>query len=77
MGNVWKSKPKPENVYMDKVRDYNVDVDETNEITIDNKVIVKCVQEIIKEVTDLQEKDKARIHMLQPKLDCMNFSLLW
>ena len=76
MGNVWKSKPKTENVYMDKIKDYNVDVDEVNEITIDNKVIVKCIQEIIREVNDLQEKDKARIHLLQPKLDFCNFSML-
>ena len=76
MGNVWRSKPKTENIYMDKIKDYNIDENEVNEITIDNKVIVKCIQEIIKEVTDLQEKDKARVHMLVPKVDCMNFSLL-
>ena len=76
MGNPFSKKPKTENVYIDKIKDYNVDVDEVNEITIDNKVIVKCIQEIIKEINDLQEKDKARIHMLQPKLDCMNFSSL-
>ena len=67
---------KAEHVYMDKIKDYNVDVDETNEITIDNKVIVKCIQEIIKEVEEIQNKDRKRFHMIQPKLDCMNFSII-
>ena len=33
-----------ENIYMDKIKNYNVDENETNEITIDNKVILKCIQ---------------------------------
>ena len=76
MGNVWKSKPKPENVYMEKIKNLDIENAEVNEITIDNKVLIQCIQEIIKEVNDLQEKDKARVHMLVPKVDCMNFSLL-
>ena len=32
MGN---KNTKTENLYMDKIKDYNIDVDETNEITID------------------------------------------
>ena len=76
MGNVWKSKPKPENVYMEKIKNLDIENTEVNEITIDNKVLIQCIQEIIKEVNDLQEKDKARIHMLQPKLDFCNFSML-
>ena len=76
MGNVWKSKPKPENVYMEKIKNLDIENAEVNEITIDNKVLIQCIQEIIKEVNDLQEKDLKRVHMLAPKLDFCNFSML-
>ena len=76
MGNVWKSKPKPENVYMEKIKNLDIENAEVNEITIDNKVLIQCIQEIIKEVNDLQEKDLKRVHLMTPKLDFCNFSML-
>lgn len=77
MGNFMNKKTKKENEYINKIKDYNVDSDEINtEITINMTILVKCIQEIIDEVEELQKKDKERIHMLQPKLDCMNFSLI-
>ena len=35
-----------------------------------------AMKEVINEIEELQSKDKERIHLVSPKLDCMNFSII-
>ena len=77
MGSYFHKESKKENEYINKIKAYNVNSDEINtDIAINNIVLVKCLKEIIEEVEELQSKDRQRFHMIQPKLDCMNFSII-
>ena len=77
MGNAFRRSNKKENEYMTKVKDFDVESDEiNNELPINNIVLVKCLKEIILEIEELQKKDKERFHLVSPKLDMCNFSLL-
>ena len=51
-----------------------IDID--NEIEINKIVLVKCLKETIEEIEEIQSKDRARFHMMTPKFDMCNFSLL-
>ena len=77
MGNYFHKESKKENEYINKIKDYKVDCDDIdNEIEINKIVLVKCLKEIISEVEEIQSKDRARFHMMTPKFDMCNFSLL-
>ena len=77
MGSYFHKEHKKENEYINKIKDFNVDSDElNNEVEINKIVLVKCLKEIIEEIEELQNKDRARFHMVTPKLDMCNFSLL-
>ena len=91
MGNAFRRSNKKENEYhssrkdecysvreyMTKIKDFDVDSDEiSNELPINNIVLVKCLKEIIAEIQELQEQDRRRLHMLAPKLDFCSMSII-
>ena len=78
MGNIFHKSEKKEREFMNKIKEYDVENTEANtEVTINNIVLVKALKELITEVEELQEKDNQRVHLVSPKLDCMNFSLIY
>ena len=78
MGSYFQKEKKKENEYIKQIKEVDIDVDEINNhiLNINHKVIVMAMKEVINEIEELQSKDKERIHLVSPKLDCMNFSII-
>ena len=77
MGSYFNKEKKKENEYINKIKDYNVDCNDIdNEIEINKIVLVKCLKEIIEEIEEIQSKDRARFHMMAPKLDFCSMSII-